>query len=110
MKCLIVRRRIAQRWEAAGISLLLVALVAPTDQDFVEGFDLIRRRSIEWVKPIFCRSRRSTVASKRFFRKLFKGTVKLMPNGQSWRGRSHQVGQSYYTRAAPVASRQVARE
>jgi hypothetical protein len=23
------------------------------------------------------------------------GTVKLMPNRQSWRGRSYQVGQSY---------------
>jgi hypothetical protein len=23
------------------------------------------------------------------------GTVKLMPNGQSWRGRSYQVGQGY---------------
>ena len=38
-----------------------------------------------------------------------KGTVKLMPNGQSWRGRSRQVGSSYYKRAAPVASRQVAK-
>jgi DNA segregation ATPase FtsK/SpoIIIE, S-DNA-T family len=37
------------------------------------------------------------------------GTVKLMPNGQSWRGRSGQIGLSYYTRAAPVASRQVAK-
>jgi hypothetical protein len=24
-----------------------------------------------------------------------EGTVKLMPNGQSWRGRSYQVGQGY---------------
>ena len=38
-----------------------------------------------------------------------KGTVKLMPNGQSWRGRSRQVSPSYYTRATPVASRQVAK-
>jgi len=36
------------------------------------------------------------------------GTVKLMPNGQSWRGRSRQVGSSYSTRATPVALRQVA--
>ncbi len=35
------------------------------------------------------------------------GTVKLMPNGQRWRERSRQVGSSYYTRAAPVVSRQV---
>ena len=37
------------------------------------------------------------------------GTVKLMPNGQSWRGRSRQVSPSSYTRATPVASRQVAK-
>jgi hypothetical protein len=36
-------------------------------------------------------------------------TVKLMPNGQRWRGRSRQIGLSYYTRAAPVVSRQVAK-
>jgi hypothetical protein len=44
----------------------------------------------------------------RTWRKL-NGTVKLMPNGQSWRGRSRQVSPSYYTRAAPVASRHVAK-
>ena len=36
-------------------------------------------------------------------------TVKLMPDGQSWRGRSRQIGLSYYTRAVPVASRHVAK-
>jgi ABC-type uncharacterized transport system YnjBCD substrate-binding protein len=37
------------------------------------------------------------------------GTVKLMPNGQSWRGQSRQVCLSYYTKATPVVSRQVAK-
>jgi putative transposase len=58
------------------------------------------------VLDVLVQDRRNTKAAKRFFRKLLKslcyvprvivtGTVKLMPNGQSWRGRSYQVGQGY---------------